>query len=77
MRTRKKYAYHLRLFLEHFDFKSDTELLKNKDPKYHEGLIIQYIKTLSDRDMKHDTINKEVAPILHFYQINDVMSVAL
>jgi integrase len=63
----------LKLYLEHFDFKSETELLKNRDPKLHEGLMIRYIKTLVGGGMKHDTLDNRLAPIFHLYEINDVI----
>lgn len=71
--TRKKYKYNLKLFMDHFDFNSETELLENKDPRYIEGMIIRYIKTLSENNLKHETIHNKIAPILHFYEINDVI----
>lgn len=72
--TRKKYQSNMKLFLQHFDFKSETELLQfRENTKYLEGLIIRYITSLSeDKHLKYDTIHNKIAPVLHFLEFNDV-----
>ena len=72
--TRKKYAYHFRIFLKHFDIASQEVLLDLKDPRYIETLIIRYIKYLSEeRHQVYSTIHNQVAAIFHFFEMNDVI----
>ncbi len=69
--TKKKYAHHFKNFLEHYDIQFPQSLLETNDPKYVEGLIIQYIKYLvNERHQKYGTIHHEIAGIMHFFDIN-------
>lgn len=68
--TRKKYAYHFKCFIEHFD----SLLMKaEKEPKAVKSMIIQWIHYLSsEKHHKHSTIHNEVASVLHFFDWNDI-----
>jgi integrase len=73
--TQKKYAYHFKCFVDHFEGITEDSLLAKaeKEPKVLEAMIIQWIKHLStNRHHRHSTIHHEVAAILHFFEWNDV-----
>lgn len=53
--TKRKYEYHFRCFLKHFDIIHSQSLLQANDPRQAEGMIITYIKFLSNE--KHQTYN--------------------
>jgi hypothetical protein len=67
--TRKKYAYHFKRFLVHFDGVT-PEVLLQKDVRVIEAMIIQWIKYLSETlKQRHGTIH-EVDAVLHFFAWN-------
>ena len=70
--TRKKYAYHFKCFLNHFEGITEESLLQ-EEPRVLEAMIIRWIRYLSkERQQKHDTIHNEVAAVLPFFDWNDV-----
>lgn len=73
--TRKKYAYHFKCFVNHFDGITDESILSKgeKEPRVLEAMIIQWLKHLhNDRHHKYSTIHHEVAAVLHFFKWNDI-----
>jgi integrase len=73
--TQRKYAYHFKCFVDHFEGITEDSLLAKaqKEPKVLEAMIIQWIKHLStNRHHRHSTIHHEVAAILHFFEWNDI-----
>ena len=53
---------------------SEYDKLLNVEPKKLEGTIRDYIIHLkSDRKLSSNTINMYVAPVSHFYQMNDTI----
>jgi integrase len=70
--TQKKYAYHFRCFLGHFEGITPESLLQ-MDVKTIEAMIIQWTRYLSQsRNQKYGTIHHEVAAVIHFFDWNDV-----
>jgi integrase len=72
--TKRKYEYHFKCFLKHFDIIHSQSLLQLNDPRQIEAMIITYIKYLAnEKHQKYNTIHHTVAAIIHFFDMNDVV----
>jgi hypothetical protein len=61
--TKKKYEYHFKSFIKHFDVTLSQSLLVPNYPRPIEGMIIAYIKYLAnERHQSYATIHHTVSP---------------
>jgi hypothetical protein len=67
-----QYRFALGRFLEYIQISQERLLQKNS--KELQAIIIDYIKHLTAKRMKPGTIKLRVAIILHFFDMNDVLS---
>lgn len=68
--TKKTYAHHLEQFCRHFKI-DDCVKLVGLHPSVAEAQIIEYIVHLKKKGNSFSTINVSLAAILHFYLMND------
>jgi hypothetical protein len=72
--TKKAYDISLRRYLNYTNKKETDELLLQKEnPRYIEYQLIDYIKSLRNSGVSYSTIKFLIAPIITFYQLNDVV----
>ena len=72
--TRKGYEASLRRYLIHLKLKDvDGLLLHISNPRTIESQIIDYIMSLRDNGLSHNTIKFLIVPIFTFYQLNDII----
>jgi site-specific recombinase XerD len=72
--TRAAYETSIKRYLNHHKLKEfDDLLLHISNPRYIESQIIDYIMSLRQSGISQNTIKFLIAPILTFYQLNDVL----
>ena len=74
--TKTGYANSLKRYLNHLNLKQDKidDLLTHeRNPRYIESQIIDYIMSLRNNGVSYSTIKFLIAPIFTFYQLNDVV----
>lgn len=72
-KTKIAYAQSLRRYLNHRKLTEVDNLLLDQNPRIIESQIVDYIMTLRTEGIAYATICFLVAPILTFYQLNDVV----
>jgi integrase len=72
-KTKIAYAQSLRRYLNHRKLTEVDNLLLDQNPRLIESQIIDYVMTLRSEGIAYATICFLVAPVLTFYQLNDVV----
>jgi integrase len=72
-KTKIAYAQSLRRYLNHRKLTDVDNLLLDQNPRVIESQIIDYVMTLRSEGIAYATICFLVAPVLTFYQLNDVV----
>ena len=72
-KTKIAYAQSLRRYLKHRKLTEVDNLLLDQNPRVIESQIVDYVMTLRSEGIAYATICFLVAPVLTFYQLNDVV----
>jgi hypothetical protein len=72
-KTKIAYVQSLRRYLNHRKLTEVDNLLLEQNPRVIESQIIDYVMTLRSEGIAYATIGFLVAPVLTFYQLNDVV----
>jgi hypothetical protein len=72
-KTKIAYAQSLRRYLSHRKLTEVDNLLLDQNPRVIESQIVDYVMTLRSEGIAYATICFLVAPVLTFYQLNDVV----
>jgi hypothetical protein len=72
--ARQVYVNSLRRYMKHLRVARVDQLLASRDPRFIEAQLIDYIMSLRENSISHDTIKYLVTPIFTFYTRNDVQS---
>jgi integrase len=71
--SKEHYKWAFKTFLTHIQIEDPSTLLQ-KDPRFLESIIIEYIIYMAeDKHLSHNSIRGAMNPILHFFEMNDIV----